>query len=219
VGPERILAAVAGLAVVGGVATAGLAWRDTPSSLPAPSAGSRAVVPHAASPLEDPMLWTPSGVDPGNAATSGTRDPGDEPVRLRIPAVGVSTRLVRLGIARDGTMEVPTDFSVAGWLAAGPAPGERGPAVIAGHVDGVDGPAVFYRIRALRPGDAVEVVQRDGDVVRFVVRTVVHVRKEDFPTDQVYGPAPGPVLRLITCSGDIDPSTGHYTDDTVVYAS
>jgi sortase (surface protein transpeptidase) len=219
VGPERILGAVASLAVVGGVAAASLAWRATPSSLPEPGAGSRSVVSPAPAPSEDPRLWSPTGPDPGNAATSAARDRGDLPVRLRIPAVGVSTRLVRLGIASDGTMEVPSDFSVAGWLADGPAPGERGPAVIAGHVDGVDGPAVFYRLRALRAGDAVEVVQRDGDVVRFVVRAVVQVSKQDFPTDEVYGPAPGPVLRLITCSGDIDPATGHYTDDTVVYAS
>ena len=156
----------------------------------------------------------PVATAPGDPPPSG-----DVPVRVRIPSIGVDSTLVDLGIAADGTMQVPADFDLAGWLTAAPAPGQRGPAVIAGHVDSHDGPAVFFRLGDLVPGDRVEVVQRDGDVLTFTVRSLARFAKDDFPTDLVYGPAPGPVLRLITCSGQVDPVSGHYLDNTVVFAS
>ncbi|WP_051750531.1 sortase domain-containing protein [Phycicoccus jejuensis] len=93
-----------------------------------------------------------------------------QPVAIRIPAIGVESRLIDLGIAKDGTMQVPTDPALAGWLTGAPAPGERGPAVIAGHVDTHEGPAVFYRLRELEPGDAIEVERRDGTTLTFTVR-------------------------------------------------
>ncbi|WP_282958986.1 class F sortase [Phycicoccus avicenniae] len=144
---------------------------------------------------------------------------GDRPVEVVIPAIGVRSSLVDLGIAGDGTMQVPSDFARAGWLTAAPAPGQRGPAVIAGHVDSHEGPAVFFRLSELVAGDEVRVVQADGDVVSFTVRGKESFAKDEFPTDRVYGPVPGPVLRLITCSGEVDPVSGHYVDNTVVFAS
>jgi Sortase domain len=140
------------------------------------------------------------------------------PVRVRIAAIGVNAPLIALGLDANRALEVPERFDVAGWWSGGYRPGEPGPAVIAGHVDSKTGPAVFYRLGKLKRGDAVTVERRDGSAVRFTVREVGHYAKTAFPTKRVYGPTPRPTLRLITCSGDFDRSTGHYVDNTVVYA-
>jgi hypothetical protein len=94
---------------------------------------------------------------------SWRRLPVSPPVRVEIPAIGVSSSLVRLGLNADGTMQVPGDYQVAGWFTGGPQPGQLGPAVIASHVDSQTGPAVFYRLRDLRPGDEIRVVRADRE--------------------------------------------------------
>jgi hypothetical protein len=140
------------------------------------------------------------------------------PVRIEIPAIGVRAPVVRLGLNEDRTLEVPTDFGDAGWWSGGPRPGEPGPAVIAGHVDSYTGPAVFFRLPELDPGDTIIVGRRDGSRARFTVRGSEQYPKARFPTARVYGRTTGPTLRLITCGGAFDQSTGHYLDNTVVYA-
>jgi hypothetical protein len=140
------------------------------------------------------------------------------PVRLVIPAIGVATRLVRLGLDPGGAMQVPEDFATAGWFAGGPAPGQVGPAVIAGHVDSRTGPAVFYRLRELRPGQAVLVERADGARLRFVVEQARSYPKAGFPTAAVFGPVPLAGLRLITCIGAFDRARGSYRDNLVVFA-
>jgi hypothetical protein len=144
--------------------------------------------------------------------------PGAAPVRLVIPAIGVATPLVRLGLEPGGGMAVPSDFGRAGWFAEGPAPGQVGPAVIAGHVDSRTGPAVFSRLRDLRPGDQIRVVRADGSRLRFVVEGARSYPKDGFPTDAVFGPVPAAALRLITCAGDFDRARGSYRDNLVVFA-
>jgi Sortase domain len=144
--------------------------------------------------------------------------PASPPVRLTIPAIRVATPLVRLGRERDGSMQVPADFARAGWFAEGLSPGQVGPAVIAGHVDSRTGPAVFYRLRELRAGDAVEVERADGVRLRFVVEQARSFPKATFPTAEVFGPAPWAALRLVTCGGDFDRSRGSYRDNLVVFA-
>ncbi len=228
----RVVGLCAALVMVGGLGTA-IAAVARPGGSAVPGGPSRTEdvrPPDAAAspaPLFRPSLLAEGEDDGGRAARrapSGTggapsAGAGDEPVEVRLPTIGVRSVLVPLGLAADGTMEVPTDFGRAGWLTTAPVPGARGPAVIAGHVDSTTGPAVFFRLRDLRAGDPVEVRQRDGDVVRFTVRSRDTFAKDEFPTGQVYGPTVGPVLRLITCDGDIDPRTGHYTDNLVVFAS
>ena len=140
------------------------------------------------------------------------------PLRLMIPEIGVATRLVRLGLEPDGGMQVPGDFGDAGWFAGGPVPGQVGPAVIAGHVDSKTGPAVFYRLRELRPGQAILVERADGARLRFLVEQARSYPKAGFPTAAVFGPVPSAALRLITCTGDFDRSRGSYLDNLVVYA-
>jgi sortase (surface protein transpeptidase) len=130
----------------------------------------------------------------------------------------VSSRLVRLGLNPDGTMEVPRDYGLGGWFTGGAMPGQDGPAVIAGHVDSKSGPAVFYRLGELRPGDTVRVLRADRGWVAFEVTGVARYAKREFPTDAVFGPVTGPVLRLVTCGGTFDRSTGHYLDNVVVSA-
>jgi len=154
------------------------------------------------------------------AAPSSTRPPSrpSPPVRVEIPAIGVSSRLVRLGLNADGTMQVPGDYNLAGWFTGGAMPGQEGPAVISGHVDSKTGPAVFYRLRGLRPGDTVRVQRAAGDWLAFEVTGTARYAKAAFPTEAVFGPVTGPVLRLITCGGDFDRASGHYLDNMVVTA-
>ena len=141
------------------------------------------------------------------------------PTRVEIPSIGVDAPLIRLGLDARGALEVPERFDVAGWWTGGARPGERGPAVIAGHVDSKSGAAVFYALGRLRRGDAVVVHRRDGSRARFVVQGSARYAKDRFPTSRVYGPTRRPALRLITCSGTFDHSSGHYLDNTVVYAN
>ena len=118
-----------------------------------------------------------------------------------------------------GTLQVPDRFDVAGWYDRGPAPGATGPAVIAGHIDSVRGPAVFYRLSLLRPGNRVYVRRADGSVATFAVTGVGLYPKDHFPTAEVYGSVPGPQLRLITCGGSFDWTRHSYLSNVVVYAT
>jgi sortase (surface protein transpeptidase) len=141
------------------------------------------------------------------------------PVSLTIPVLGVRAPIIRLGITEAGTLQVPATTTVAGWYTGSPPPGAIGSAIIAGHVDSYLGPGVFYELHRLRRGDRVYVRERDGNLAVFEVRSVHMYRKSVFPTVRVYGPAPTPELRLITCGGTFDPQTGHYLSNVVVYAT
>jgi Sortase domain len=160
------------------------------------------------------MLLLPAPVRP-----KGHKRPAPRPVHIRIPAIGVSARVIRLGLNPDHTLQVPRNFSDTGWWAGGTSPGDPGPAVIAGHVDSYTGPAVYFKLKELRRGDQIRVERRNGSVVRFTVQGLHSYPKSHFPTKRVYGPTRQPTLRLITCSGTFDRSTGHYLDNTVVYAT
>jgi hypothetical protein len=142
-----------------------------------------------------------------------------EPVSLVIPAIGVSTRLVQLGVTPSGALQVPTSTAVAGWYTGSPRPGEPGGAVIAGHVDSVQARGVFFRLRLLKPGEKVYVRRADGTLAVFTVTSVASYPKSGFPTSAVYGPTPNAQLRLITCGGTFDPATHHYLSNTIAYAS
>ncbi|MEA5361453.1 class F sortase [Amycolatopsis sp., V23-08] len=142
------------------------------------------------------------------------------PVHLRIPAIAIDApALVPLGLGPDHQLEAPAKFEDVGWYADGPVPGDPGPAVIAAHVDSRAGPAPFFRLRELKGGDEVFVTRSDGQETRFVVDRVQRYPKNAFPTDAVYGPAPGSALRLITCGGSFDAAKRSYRDNIVVYAS
>lgn len=144
--------------------------------------------------------------------------PPSAPVQLTIGRIGVSTRLVTLGLDAGGALQVPDDFDRAGWFTGGPLPGEQGPAVIAGHVDSRRGPAVFYRLRELRAGDAVRVRRADGVILRFTVDGVRQYPKAAFPRDAVFGTVAQQAPRLVTCGGAFDHERRSYRDNLVVDA-
>jgi hypothetical protein len=141
------------------------------------------------------------------------------PVGLTIPAIGVDTALIELGRTVSGALQVPDSFTVAGWYDLGPRPGQPGPAVIAGHVDSTQGPAVFYLLGDLKAGDKVYVRRADQSVATFVVTGVLMYAKAAFPAESVYGPVSGPQLRLITCGGAFDYVRHSYLSNVVVYAA
>ena len=152
------------------------------------------------------------------AVSSSLFLPASEPTRVLIPALDVDTRMIELGLRPDGEMEVPASGVIAGWYSGAPTPGELGPAVISAHVrwKGEDG--VFADLRKLDPGDQVGVRRADGSTALFEVLRVEQYAKRRFPTEQVYGDIQHAGLRLITCGGDVDPETGDYSDNVVVYA-
>jgi hypothetical protein len=158
--------------------------------------------------------------------SGGVANPSDDkvereapPMRIVIPAIGVVAPVTRLGLKRDGTLEVPANFSEAGWWSGGFKPGQTGPAVIVGHVDSERGPAVFANLRELKPRDAVHVFRADGSMVEFEVRRLEEHQKDEFPTKHVYGETLDPELRLLTCGGEFDEASGHYERNVIVWAS
>lgn len=159
----------------------------------------------------------PTGA-PGAPAVGAVALRPSAPVRLRIAAIGVNAAVQPLGLLADGTLQPPSAWQAAGWYAGGVTPGDLGPAVIAGHVDSNSGPAVFYRLRHLRPGDLTVVQRRDGRLLTFVVDGLAAYPKVAFPTAAVYGPTPLPTLRLVTCTGDFDWHAHTYLDNLVVTA-
>jgi sortase family protein len=188
------------LVVVGGTSTFVLLHHGEPASaaLPAPPA-----------PPPPPGPAEPE-------ASIAVRPP--VPVQIRIDAIGASAPVDPLGLNADGTLQVPTDYSRAGYYTGRPRPGEIGPAIIVAHIDSKTGPAVFYRLRDLEPGDEVAVTRADQSEVVFVVDRLERHPKDAFPTDAVYGPTPDATLRLITCGGSFDRSSGHYRDNTIAFA-
>lgn len=178
---------------------------------------------------QDPLVRQPAlQLDPptGGAGDTAPAPPQkvppaarSAPVALRIPAIGVSVPVSKLGLNHDKTIQVPTDFQKPGWFRLGPSPGQVGSAVILGHVDSYKGPAVFYRLRSLRPGDRVEVRLADGVTAHFVVRKVAMYPKQQFPARQVYGSHGYSALQLVTCGGKFDTHTRSYLSNVVAYTS
>ncbi|MQA79302.1 MAG: class F sortase [Streptosporangiales bacterium] len=142
--------------------------------------------------------------------------PRSRPTAVRVPAIDVDADLVGLSMGKDGVLDAPDTGSEAGWYDALATPGQRGTSVIAGHVDWSDGPAVFYDLGELAPGDAIEVARADGRTAVFTVHATRQYSKNDFPSDLVYGPSRAAELRLITCGGAF--ANGHYVDNIVVFA-
>ncbi|MFJ9746409.1 class F sortase [Streptomyces chartreusis] len=141
------------------------------------------------------------------------------PDRIRIPSIRVDAPLMGLGLTRNGSLDVPPAGreNLAGWYEAGTTPGETGTAIVAGHVDNADGPAVFYRLGALRKGSTIEVARRDGGTALFSVYAVEVYDAKGFPDERVYGAAARPELRVITCGGGYSRTTG-YRGNVVVFA-
>ncbi|MEV6829757.1 class F sortase [Amycolatopsis sp. NPDC051102] len=146
--------------------------------------------------------------------------PKSEPVSIDIPKIGARSSLVPLGLNPDNTVQVPpvTTPLQAGWYTYAPTPGETGPAVVLGHVDGNHQKGIFFRLKELAAGDRVSIARKDGTTAVFEVTKVHQVPKKDFEAEGVYDDTAGPELRLITCGGVFDRSAHNYVDNIVVYA-
>ena len=177
-----------------------------PESTPAAAAGAAA--PRSA-----------AAADPADAFVSSSTYPTVAvPVRLRIPALRVDSKLIDLGLQPDGSIQVPGSTAVAGWYDRGPRPGQPGPAVILGHVDSTRGPGIFFDLYRVRAGTLIEVDRTDGSTASFRVTKVSRVAKTRFPTDLVYAPTLDPTLRLVTCGGSFDQARGSYRDNIIAFA-
>ena len=142
------------------------------------------------------------------------------PVRIEIAKLGIDAPVMQLGLNQDGTVQVPPldDHNLAGWYTGSVAPGQRGSSVILGHVDSYAGASVFFAIKNLDAGDTITIVRVDGTTAVFSVDGVQKVAKVAFPSSTVYGNTDYPSLRLVTCGGPFDGTTGEYLDNIVVYA-
>ena len=169
-----------------------------------------------ADPASDSVTRPPKGsltAQPEMASKSRVR-----PARVRIPAIQVSSDVTSLGLNKDETVEVPRDPATVGWYSLGPTPGQPGSSVMLGHRDSKQGPAVFYRLRNLKPTDRVAVRLSDRATAHFEVTRVATYANEDFPAQKVYdSKTPRPVLNLVTCGGDYDRAGGGYQSNVVVY--
>ena len=186
-----------------------------PSASAAPSTAATTAGPSSAVPASPPS--SPAAAPAAAAPAVLTRS---EPVTLEIPAIGVRTDLLKLGLRENGSLDVPPTGSgaPASWYNGSPTPGERGPSVMLGHVNALGGATgVFADLRKLTPGTDINVSRADGTTAMFTVDHGAQYSKDNFPTLEVYGNTPGAELRLITCDG-YDPATGLFDDNFVIYA-
>lgn len=185
---------------------------DGPEAAPSPT---RQPVEVATS---KPTQRTSAQTAPVETSPAQTAPAETSPAQLDIPAIGLSTSLIELGLNEDRTVEVPEDPARAGWFNLGTVPGQHGSAVILGHVDSLTGPAVFADLATLSVGDEIGVGLSDATVVTFRVKRVATFANADFPAQRVYAGTPGRAsLNLVTCGGDYDRDRGGYQSNVVVF--
>lgn len=153
------------------------------------------------------------------AKTAPAAHPELLPVTIRIPGIALSAPIVKTGLEANGALHVPSSPDLTGWYELGPKPGEVGPAVITGHLDSASGPGVFFNLHKTKPGDEVDIVRDDGSIAVFKIDKLESYPQNNFATQKVYGAIATAGLRIITCSGVYSKTSGHYSDDLVVYAT
>ncbi|WP_329611477.1 class F sortase [Kitasatospora herbaricolor] len=209
----RLTAAAVALALALGIWLVhdGGGARGPPAPAPAPAPGPD-------------TTGAPAGTSaPGAGAQPGKPPPAplppSVPTGVRIPSIKVTAPLLGLDLDGAGHLETPTLSAPgqAGWYRNGASPGAPGNAIVAGHADTRSGPAVFYRLGLLRPGDTVEITRQDRRTAVFTIDAVRTYPRSAVPDTIVYGPTERPELRLITCGGKYDKKAG-YSDNVVVFA-
>ncbi|MFI0410523.1 class F sortase [Actinomadura sp. 3N508] len=200
---RRAMGAAAGALLIG-LLLGSCGGEDSPPTTASGSSGSTAPATPAATPAGDakPMPKSP-------------------PKTISIAKLGVSAPVSQLGLRPDGRIEEPplSRPNLTGWYKLGPTPGENGPSVILGHVDANKKQAVFYRLKELTEGDQIQVTRQDGTTATFAVTSKQDVDKNAFPHKKVFAEALDySSLRLVTCGGAFDSSTGHYKSNLIVYA-
>ncbi len=214
-------AVLAGLLVLAGVVVLIVGIRGQRHA-PQPSAAQGVASTSAPTPTSSPGSASTAGATTSSAVATGPLLAASTPTHLEIPAIGVSSSLLQLGLNPDHTVQVPplAKDSKAGWYTGSPTPGKLGPSLILGHVDSAEyGPGVFFKLGALHQGDTVDVTRADSTVAVFRVDRVASFPKDNFPTLEVYGNTDNAQLRLITCGGKFDFSARSYESNIVVFAS
>ena len=216
--PGRIYLAMCAVLIMAAVLMVGRYFQQSPPP-PAPP-GALGAVPAAMTARTDavPGQTTPALRDPQGTPPPVYLKPSP-PVRVHSSTVGINSTVTEVGLNEDDTIEVPTSYDKAAWYRLGPTPGERGAAVIIGHVDSYQGPGVFFNVGDMRPGQLIDVTRADHSVVHFRVNAINTYPKDLFPTEAVYGPINYAGLRLITCGGAFDEKTRNYANNVVVFAS
>lgn len=183
-----------------------------PDGLPSSSSGPGTSSTHA------PVSKKPFACKKAKASTFG----GSAPVRICLPDIKVDSDLMELGLNGDRTVQVPPLSKVreAGWYKHSATPGSKGSTVILGHVDSAQyGDGVFYRLDRLHPSDRVLIARGDGKIATYRIDRVATISKKKFPTQAVYGPSSHAVIRLVTCGGTFNQSTGSYEDNVIAYGT
>ncbi|WEO99350.1 class F sortase [Streptomyces sp. FXJ1.172] len=200
---------------------------DAPQTSRAAGAGAGAGAGPGAGPGTGASTGTGTGTGAG-AGAAATADPQREgpelprsaPTRLLIPKIDVDAPFTTLAIGAGNRLQPPPadDTNLVGWYSKGVSPGEKGTAIIAGHVDTTTSAAVFANLDELKSGDEFTVRRADGRDADFVVDDAEKFAKDAFPDKRVYGNASRPEVRLITCAGPYDHEAKDYTDNLVVFA-
>lgn len=191
----------------------------TVTATPSPSVATEPAA--TATPAPSPAVSVQVPTVPPAAVTLPTPRPierTEPPVRLRIPTLGVDAAVQWVGIDADGRMGIPSNYDDVAWYEPGPAPGTPGNSVIAGHLDSTTGPAIFFKLRDLKPGDEIISLTAAGKEYRFVVTTSEVYDADNAPLDRIFGTSVNPRLNLITCDGAFDRSSREYDKRLVVYS-
>ncbi len=212
--------AVTAVAATAAVFSAGVLYgelrspiRNAAATAAAPAPAPTGTVTATAEPVVvSAPVDVPMAAQPANAGRAAP------PVQLTIPQLQIDQSLIGLRVKPNRELEVPSDYNDIGWWSTGPAPGDAGAALLVGHVDSKEGPAVFYRLSSLKKGDRISVRRADGRTVTFAVTGSRSFAKDNFPDKLVYRTAGKPSLHLVTCGGVYDRETGDYSNNTVVFA-
>ncbi|MGY5031732.1 class F sortase [Streptomyces sp. 900116325] len=200
-------AAAAGLGLLMIFNSFSTAEDNKPPAIPSMAAPAPAAAPPAPSAAASP-------------SPTGLFMPRSKPTKLQIPSIAVNAPFTPLSIGANGQLNPPppNDTNLVGWYKGGVTPGERGSAIVAGHVDTTTGPAVFLQLQFVKQGATVDITRADGSVATFKVDSVEKFSKANFPDDLVYADTPDAQLRLITCGGTYDRKAKDYKDNVVVFA-
>ncbi|MFE7794406.1 class F sortase [Streptomyces sp. NPDC057460] len=200
-------AAAAGLGLLMIFNSFGTAEDNKPLAAPSVAAPAPAAAPPAPSAAASPV-------------PTGLFMPRSKPTKLQIPSIAVNAPFTPLSLGAKGQLNAPppNDTNLVGWYKGGVTPGERGSAIVAGHVDTTTGPAVFLQLQFVKQGATVDITRADGSVATFKVDSVEKFSKASFPDELVYADTPNAQLRLITCGGTYDRKAKDYKDNVVVFA-
>jgi sortase (surface protein transpeptidase) len=167
-----------------------------------------------------PPATTESASTVATPAAASTQDGRPTPTNVRIPKIGAESTLVAVGLDNARAIAVPSvdQPMQAAWYKHSQVPGDPGPSILLGHVDGRQKPGIFYKLHDLKAGDEIFVKRADGKELRFVATRTQQVPKEQLPEEAIFGTTTESELRLITCGGAFDKAVHSYKDNIIVYA-